>query len=227
MGRKYFAALLPIIILAFGSCSKDSSQQPLSVTPAAIQVYSSKTEKIETNKADGVQFASSDTFYASVDANGIVTGRRKGEAEIRVSYGSETKSVPVTVLSRYTLYPDLESYIGETTDKVVSDFGEGFKWTRVAEKGEYIWSYENYTQYVQSIGFVTDYSASNMVKSIMVAVPALFLSELTDYLNERYEFVYMQNDQYLFLNHDKTVAVVYQVYSISTLMVTYMAYPAK
>lgn len=169
--------------------------------------------------SDGVTYKSEDEFYATVDASGLVKGEKVGETNIVVSSDNGVKRIPIEVMPKYTLYPDLDQYIGASQSVISSNFGSTYKQS-TASSGNIMWTYVSYNSYASLIFSFKD----GKVDAALAAVSTLNTTMLTKSLIERYAVAGTQNDYYFFLNHDKDVIVALNVYSASLLAVTYMPY---
>lgn len=208
--------LLSFCVMALLGCEKESPK--LSVTPTDITLYSEGTKQITTNATDAT-FTITDDFYASVEANGMVTANKVGQTNILVnsSYGSTT--IPVTVMPQYVLYPDVDELIGKNLSEVITVMGSNYE-TSTSDDGDKNYMYMNPTSYCEMIGFTF---SGNTCKSIAIFVPTKYTTQITKALIERYTVAGMQNDYYFFLNHDEDVTIALTVYSASYIGVAYMA----
>lgn len=202
-------ALMPIL-----GCQKAIQLQ---VTPQEIAVYSEGTQQLTTN-VDDATFSSGDDYYASVDVNGLVTGNKVGETVINVSSSHGSASVPIKILSQYSLYPDVDNLIGKGLSDVTKVFGTSYDHS-ISSKGEDMYVFEYPTSYVDFIGFTM---SGNKVANILVAVQTKHTSMLTKHLIERYNIAGMQNNYYFFLNHGKKVTIALTVYSVKYLAAMYL-----
>lgn len=207
--KKLFILLTAITTLY--SCQKE--ELSLTVSPNEITLYAEGTKQITTNVIDAT-YSSQDEFYASVDPKGLVSANKVGSTLIKVSGNGETKTIPITILSKYTLYPNLDQLIGKTKADVKNALGLSY-----IEKNN-IWTYKNLTSYA-SIGVIFK---DEKVESAVAFVSTIYTTQLVNYLTERYAIAGMQNDFYFFLNHDKNVMIGTTVYSVDYLGVAYMAY---
>lgn len=208
---------IALCILAMVSCQKST---PLTVTPDSITVYSEGTAQISANPADGVTYTVKDGFYAEVDANGLLTGKKVGKTEVTVSSSNGLVNVPVTVLSKYTLYPELESLIGASSSKVTSVLGTGYT-ESTNSKGQKTYTYTEYNNY--TFGIVVTFNGSTC-SDIGVVISTKYLTQFVNYLKERYNVAGMQNDYYFFLDHDQKVVITMTLYNASYMMAIYMPY---
>lgn len=202
------------------SCSKEESK--LTASPETITLYSKGTTQITTNADDAI-FKSSDEFYAEVDATGMVTANKVGNTEIIVTGKGSSIKVPVTIMPKYKLFPDLDEYIGKSSSYVTSTFGSNYT-AGTTSKGYITYTYTDYNIYATIISFTFE---NDVVSSIGVAVPTTYTSQLTSSLIERYTVTGTLNDVYYFLNHDENVLLGMQVYTASYLMVIYMSYSSS
>ena len=215
-------SLLSIVCLAcFLSCSKEETKK-LEVTPTNITVYSEGTTQLTTN-VDDATFKSADDFYATVDEVGLVTGNKVGETEIVVSSAHGTVKVPVTIMNKYSLYPDVDGLIGKSASDVTNVLGTSYT-TSTTSSGGTNYTYINPTSYAAGIVATIE---SGKCSAIGVLISTSNTSMLTKHLLERYSVAGMQNDYYFFLNHDKNVVIALNVYSASYLMVIYMPYSSS
>lgn len=217
MKKTIYFALLGLAIIST-SCQKDAT--PLSVTPESISMYTEMTKQITATPSEGVTYESVDPFYADVNESGLVTANKVGKTNITVKSPNGVKSVPVTVMPKYTLYDDLTPYVNASLSTITSKFGSNYT-TATNSDGSITYTYKNPTSYAAGFGFIIK---NGVCTSIMVAVSTANTSMLTDYLIERYYIVGMQNNIFFFLDHDKKVAIAMSVYSISAISVLYYPY---
>ncbi len=200
--------------ISFLLCACETTlPDPLTVSPQEIIFYTEGEEQITTNES-AAAFSSEDTFYASVDPTGLVTANKVGSTSIIVSGKGETQKIPVIVLSKYSLYPDLDGLIGKPSSDVKSALGSSY----VVK--ENTWLYYDLSSYA-NLGFTYE---NGVVANAVVLVPTKYTTMLTKHLIERYTVAGMQNDYYFFLNHDEDVVIGLTVYNISYLAVTYLPY---
>ena len=153
-----------------------------------------------------------------MDETGLVTGNKVGETTIKVNSTKGSASVPITILSQYTLYPDIDYLVGKTLSDVTKLLGSTYDHD-VSSQGEDMYIFYNPTSYVDFMGFIM---SGSRVSSILVAVQTTYTSMLTKHLLERYSVAGMQNDYYFFLNHDKNVTIALTVYTSKYLAAIYM-----
>lgn len=210
-------ALMGAALISAG-CQKEAT--PLTVSPESVTLYSEGTAQITASPVDDVTYTSQDDFYAEVNETGLITANKVGQTNITVSSPNGVKSIPVTVIPKYTLYEDLTPYVGVPLSTITAKFGTDYT-TATNKSGSVTYTFKAPTSYVAGIGFIIE---NGKCTSIMAAVSTKYTSMLTKYLIERYNIVGMQNDYYFFLNHDKNVTITYTVYSYSALMVLYTPY---
>ena len=202
---------LPFFLLG---CEKVGKK--LEVSPSEITIYSEGTAQLTTNVEDA-QFSSKDEFYASVDAAGLVTGKKVGKTEIAVSSTSGSASIPVTVMSQYSLYPDLDGLVGKGLSDITKVMGADCT-SSTTSSGGTMYTFKQPTTYATAIGFTL---TEGLCSSVIVVVSTSYTSMLTKHLLERYTVAGMQNDYFFFLNHDKSVVIGLTVYSSSLIAVMY------
>ncbi|SEF97184.1 Ig-like domain (group 2) [Xylanibacter ruminicola] len=96
--------LISIVSCSFLSCSSDSDENPLIVTPASISMHYEDTQQLQAEGA--TSWLSSDEFVAKVSSTGLVTANHVGKTEIIVSNGKKNTTCEVTVTPEYNLYDD-------------------------------------------------------------------------------------------------------------------------
>lgn len=214
-------SLLGFITLLSVSCSKEST--PLTVSPEQITCYTDMTVQIEATPSEGATYAVADDFYAKVDDTGLVTARKVGKTEIHVSSPNGAKTIPCTVIPKYTLCDDMTQYVGTSISSVISKFGTNYT-SKTGTDGVTTYTYQNYNSYLTGLGFSVK---NGIVDNVLLAISTKYTSQFTDYLTERYSVVGMQNDIFFFLDHDKKVIIAFTVYSYNMLTVMYYPYSAS
>lgn len=212
---KQTISFLALGAIVFSGCSKMGKK--LEVNPSTITVYSEGTSQITTNVEDAT-FSSVDEFYATVDENGLVTGEKVGETEIMVSSSSGTATIPVTIMHKYSLYPDLDPLVGKTVADMTKLLGSNYE-SSTSSSGQVSHTYKNPTSYCDAILCMME---GSKIGNVGALISTAYTSMLSKHLIERYTVAGMQNDYFFFLNHDKNVTIVLNVYSYKYLIVLYM-----
>ena len=207
-----------LLAISAVACQKQST--PLTIEPSSVVLYSDGTRQLAANPAEGVTYASNDEFYASVDENGLVTGNKVGETEIVASSSNGTVTIPVTVVSQYSLYPDLTSLINSPLSSMTDMLGAGYQ-TSTSETGETVYTYLDYNEYTAAILVCFD---GGSCSKVFTMISTSYMSKFTSYLIERYAVAGMQNDYYYFLNHDKNVVITMTLYNPKYMATLYMPY---
>lgn len=207
--KKVIAVLLSTIVLLCG-CEK---MNQLIVTPEEIVLFTEDTEQISTNTESAI-YSSKDDFYASVDQSGLVTANKVGTTSVILTGGDKSITIPIKVMSKYSLYPNLDEIIGKTESDVRAKVSSSY----TIDDG--MWLYKDITQYA-SVGITYE---NGKVKNAVAFVPTSYTLMLTDALIERYSVAGMQNDYFYFLNHNRDVVITLIVYTYDYLAVVYTAY---
>ena len=213
---KKTAILITVLLPFLAGCQKEAAN--LTVSPNEITLYAEGTKTITTN-ASNATFSSKDEYYAEVDETGIVTANKVGETSITVSGNGLTKEVPVTIIPKYDLYPDIDVLVGKSKSEVTKLLGSNYK-SSTTSSGQEVWTYVSYNSYTAGLGFT--FKSNGTVEYAMAAISTEYTSMLTKALIERYNIAGMQNDYYFFLNHGEKVVIALTVYSASALAVMYM-----
>lgn len=216
--KKTLFALVSIVSLALMGCNSEKMEVDIKVSPESITLYSEGTAQITTN-VSGVSFESVDPFYASVDQSGLVTANKVGSTSISVKKSGTRQgvSIPVQVLSKYSLYPDVDGLVGKGLNDVTRVLGNSYE-TSSTTDGKPMYVFQKPTSYATLIGVSF---SNNKCESVIVVVSTSFTSMLSKHLVERYNVAGMQNDFYFFLNHDKSVIIGLSVYNSNYLAVLY------
>jgi len=204
------------IAIVIPGCQKDDStkkveKQTLTVSPDKINCYSQSTQQLTSNMSD-VTYSAEDEYYATVSESGLVTGEKVGSTNIIVTAENQSVKVPIKILPKYDLYPDVASLIGCQLSKITDVFGADYE-----GKNSYI-SYNEPTQYTETIMFKIE---NNICTSCFVLVPISYLSMLTSYIQERYTKTGTLNNNIYFYNHNKEVLISVSVYSLKYYSVFY------
>jgi len=219
MKRKSLAALFMAAVV-FASCSKEEEKSPeITLEKDSVTLTSGDEFLINATSDYDLTYKSEDEYHAKVDEKGLVTATYVGETNIVVSNTETSKKVKITVRPEYTLCEDLCPYLGMTKSQILSKFGEPYQTTE-----KYI-RYKDYTSYVSLLVFTIE---NGVVTNITIAVSTSYMSMLISYLKERYAFVSMQNDIYMYVNNTDetkiTTMLGMMVYDAQYLAVTYTKY---
>lgn len=218
--KKVLFVLSAACALMMSSCQKST---PLTVDPSEIVLYSEGTKQITANPSDGVTFTSEDEFYATVDANGLVTANKVGNTNIKVTSSNGMATIPVTVMSKYSLYPELEPIVNAPVSTMTKILGSNYQ-QGTSSKGETTYTYANFNSY--TTGIIATFS-NGVCSNIGVVIPTSNMTMFVNYLKERYTVAGMQNDYYFFLDHDKKVVITMTLYNLSYMMAIYMPYTSS
>lgn len=221
--NRIHAAIYITLLFALFSCKKAAPD--LRVNPSGVSLKVGETQQIKSNIAATV-FAIEDTFYASVDATGVVTGKKVGETKIMATYGEQSVRLNVSVQPNYTfcaqsLNQDLSLLIGKTKSEVISMFPE-LKEGYYDNNGKPILAYETKnvnpgvitTLIYESIVKVS-FNSNGKCNAIVIELPEIYLNVIPKVLEERYELGGKDGEILYYFNHKKNVmiGVSYQLHS--------------
>lgn len=189
------------------SCDTDIfDNTPLSVSPTSLSLYVGDTHQLTVNKTKNITYSPVDSWYATVGSNGLVTAKKLGKTNIKVSDGSSSVYVSVEVKSAYQLYPDMDYYIGEQFNVFDGAFGN-YDGTTTTDDFITYW-YDHRTKYDISFGFIFEKDDSfGIIQAVGIYIPVTYEKQLETYLWDRYFCQETLNDVYYFYNHDKDVAI--------------------
>ncbi len=215
----YLTTLLSVTVLSI-SCSKTEDQSIQIKTQSPITLNSKQSERIEATSVSKIVFTTENEFNATVSDLGVVTANCVGETIINLTNGHESASINVVVEPRYNLYPTPNNKWGATKNEVKSMYGTPSSETASG------FSYANYSAAAPILLFLFDDSGS--LYSSAVLVKASYISNLADFLLERYVPISVDSDNYtaafvdgLTVENIKT-GVFLSVYNISYVMVLYV-----
>jgi len=212
--RKHF--IIAMVMTAIITCCQ--KEEALIITTDSITINKDMTVQIDVTPMVGITYLCEDDFYATVDENGIVKGKRVGKTNIIVISNNVSKTIPVTIVPNCLLFDDLTPYIGASASKIKSTFGDTFE-KNIGEDGAISYIYTDYTSYAPIITFKYK---SGICSTITVMIPTEYGAMLSNYLNERYAFTCVENNTYSYRNHGADVTISYSYYSKEYIEVSYM-----
>ena len=175
--KKIFSLMLVITsILCFTACSGDDEEGPNIPTSHNMKVGEILNFKYKSN------WASSNTFVATVDNNGVVTAIRKGDANI---YSTDKDlSCYISVSPSFTLYNDPITDWGSSKSSIISRKGTpDNETTEDSEDGErtLLSYYPSLTITPIEMYIFED----NLLASSAIAVATSYTEELLEHLSQR------------------------------------------
>ena len=205
MKNKYI--LIAGLCVLLCSCDSDLfDNTPLSVSPTTLSLYVGDTHQLSVNKTKNITYNPIDSWYATVEASGLVKAKKKGNTSIKVSDGNSFVYVNIEVKSAYELYPEMDLYIGKKFDSFNGAFGNYDEITNTEKHISYWYNYRG--KYSCSFGFIFNKGDDlGTIQAISVYVPGTYENQLETYLWDRYFCKEALNDVYYFYNHNKIVAL--------------------
>lgn len=205
-----------------GCVKKEDEKKKLEVSPASITLKSAETQQI-TTKAKKPTFESKDTYYASVNADGLVTASCIGQTEIVVSSSIGTATIPVTVSPQYNLYPELDGIVGKGMEAMTAVMGSDYKVVEGNEltgtAGQSLYTYKGPSEYVYTIAFTFK---DGKCDKIAVAIPKEHYDMAKGHLMESYSMTGKKGEEFSFMNHDKNVEICLTDYSETYWAIGYL-----
>ena len=224
MNNKFL--LITSLCILLCSCDTDIfDNTPLSVSPTSLSLYVGDTHQLTVNKTKNITYSPVDSWYATVESNGLVTAKKLGKTNIKVSDGNSSVYVSVEVKSAYQLYPDMDYYIGKQFSVFDGAFGNYDETTTTDDFITY-W-YDHRTKYDISFGFVFNKGDGlGKIQAVSIYIPVTYEKQLETYLWDRYFCKEALNDVYYFYNHNKNVALRLE-YQSSQLSYNVLYYPIE
>lgn len=234
----------PIIIAAFCvsfffiSCNKGQVAPELQINPVGVSLKVGETQQFKSN-IDGTVFTIQDPFYATVESDGTVKGRKIGKTKMIASFQGQTREIPIGVYPNYQFYdmaenPDLSGMIGCTRQAFLSEHPSFYDDLDVYDI-ESPYSFSEVTQEYKGLiyGARRSFTFKNDVcVSIVVSIPVVYSSIISAVLNEWYEVGGIDKEIMYYFNHDKTVMIglsstINQDYNGRFISYAYVPYDGK
>lgn len=234
--NRIFVAICLTLPFALFSCNKGIPE--LQVNPVGASLKVGETQKFESN-IEGTVFTMQDSFYATVESDGTVKGRKIGKTVMIASCEGQTREIPIGVKPSYQFYdmaenPDLSGMIGCTRAAFLSEHPSFYDDLDVYDI-ESPYSFNEVTEEYKGLiyGARRSFTFKNDVcVSIVVSIPVVYSSIISAVLNEWYEYGGVDKEIMYFFNHDKNVMIglssnVYQDYDGRFISYAYVPYEGK
>ena len=224
MKTKIFAMLALVSAFTFSGCSKDENDTIELQTPSAIVLNSKQTAEIKAISNSPISYESKNEFNATVSDKGVVTANFVGETYIKLTNGSDTKTITVRVDPKVSLYPEPCTDWGITKKQFIAKYGKPN-----TETADGI-AYSSYSEAAPVAMFLFE---NDKLKSAAIMVKSAYASSLGNFLAERYLPIDVDTDKYIarFVNGIKkdniTMAIDLSLYNINYLMVMYIDISSK
>ncbi|MDR1343885.1 MAG: hypothetical protein LBJ39_00895 [Tannerellaceae bacterium] len=202
MKKVILSMTLPLLLLG---CSKyEEINQGIKLSKTNYELNFEQTSQIEAISASEIVYTPESEYVAEVSPTGLITGGRVGKTKINLNNEFETKSIDVTIVPKYNIFPEpIEKVgIGATKNDMIKAFG-----TPSFESNGGIAMYDDYfSPYIYM--FILD--SENRIEAMAIAIETLRIpSNLVDFLNERYMPIRMSNDYAaIFRDKNETMNVV-------------------
>lgn len=162
-------------------------------------------------------WSSKNDFVAQIETDGVVTAKHVGKCTIMFSNFRQTLRCEVTVFPNTTLYSEPIQQWGISRTHLISMKGEPYSET------------DNVVGYTtgNDVSPVEIYSFEDgKLNAAAVVVPVIFSDDLANHLAERYQPMYIEGFNVLFLNGNSldaaTTAVYTNTYEVVYIMVMYL-----
>ena len=227
MKRKVLFVLAAFVMLStmFVACSKDDDDDDgFTVNKQSITLAHDGTETVVAS--ENATWSSDNEFVATVDNNGVITGKHVGEATITATANGKSQKVKVTVKAMYNTIPE------PITDFSLSKSEVKAKETHTLYKEEdYKLNYTTNASKSELVMYSFDETSGKLKSSAWgAALTAVAPSELVGFLTERYQLLTYDDDYYYFANSDEletaTMVVTFTMTNGNALIV-YLPYEKK
>lgn len=208
-------AIALVVFACFMSCSEDESHD-LVVSPSSVSIASG--EEIKLSASENCDWRSESDFIATVDDDGIVKANFVGQTNIIAYNVTKSTSVPVVVRGKCNTYTEPVLDFGTT----MADIKSKEQRTLISETGNYL-RYAGENSAVKDVVYMFD---NGRMSSAGVLINGLYMTELVDFITERYKFVSETDGLYVFCNgfsvSEATVGVGVGVSNNDDILVSYM-----
>ena len=208
--------MLGIIFLS--SCKKEEiKKDEIKLSSSSVTLRHGQKYQIEATSLSTISYTSTDDFYATVSSTGLVTANHIGSTPIILKNEEDETEFIVSIVPLYYTYDEPKIKIGDSKESVLgvlgnpdNDSGDSFA----------------YIDFSNNCGLMILFD-NNKVSSYAVMVPTKYMSELTDFLIERYSVIGISGGDAYYINHDRDMGIVESVYNTSYIMVMYIPYSEK
>lgn len=183
--------ILPLALFSmlFVGCEKENNNGNLSANiPARVSVNVGKTYDLGVSGT----WSSSKPFLATVTSSGVVKGNHVGSCELYYSNQGNTSSCQVEVQANINLFPDPITQWGMSKSSVISRVGNDYQTT---SDGNIAYETDN------TVAPYVGYQFTNgVLSSTLLVIKKAYKDQAFDHLSERYEYIYEENNQYMFVD---------------------------
>lgn len=221
--KKLFALLL-CVTFAFASCGSDDDDT-ITLKDREVTLKSGDTYQITAESSNSISYTCDNEYYATVSSSGLVTAKRVGETEIKLSDGSSNVNLRVIVNPKSNLYPEPNVEFGISKTDLIRKIGAPTSETTGAI------GYSDYSPNAPIAMYMFD--TNDRLTSSMVLVKTAYSSELGSFLSERYVYGTKINEEYTYILinalklDDATMMVGAGLYNTQYWMTSYMPYSSK
>lgn len=218
MRTKFLSIALMAFVVLMSSCKKDSASDKNTITLSqnSVTLYHNDTYQIDARCKDNIAYSSHNEYVASVSASGFVTAQYVGETNVSLKSNEDSKTFKVTVAPKSNLYPEPNIEIGESMASVLQKFPK-------AEIHEYYLFIDDYSPAAPELYIELD--DNRCVEAYEMYVEGEYSSELNTFLRERYKFLGVEDDYYVFINGlNENTATMDVCYGYSSYLEQYWVY---
>lgn len=198
---KWIAAVMvcAVAVVMVSCCKDDDALIVLEETSKSIELFHGEDVQVKLKSGNNIKWSSNNTWVAWVNDSGKVVGNHIGQTTIVAKNETNVENINVTVKPKYTLFD--EPILSWGTSKANLMNSEGHRLISIVEDQKdvaYDYSSEKYI-----ITTAYDFEEERLSTSILIVTKSNKesfsdedLSELIDYMLERYQIVTF-NDSYL------------------------------
>jgi len=219
--KKLLSSLLIASIFIIG-CQKEKVKEPdlILLNTSEKQMYHNDTYQIDAQSISKITYSSGNEYHAKVSESGLVNARFVGETNIILKNDEDTKKVRIIVKPKSNLYPEPAVKFGDSRSSIIAKFGTPDTQTSTGI------GYANYSNTAPLLAFLFD--SYDRLTSYSLLIKSAYSSSLADFLGERYLFIGLEYDIFLYINgfdeKTTTMAIGNTLYNISYWMVLYTPY---
>ena len=212
--RKLSIVIMAVLAISITGCKKEKL---ITLSETSTMLHHGETYQISAQCENPINDLSANEYHAKVSSSGVITAQYVGSTTISLQSEEDAKTFIVTVAPKSNLYVEPTISFGETKSSVISKLG-----TPDATTDGGI-AYRDYSTAVEMLLVLLD--DYDKVKAYGVVVKSSYTSELSDFLDERYDYVGYSNEIFVYrnalTNTETTMIVGLKLYNVNYWMVVY------
>lgn len=185
--KKNLPVLLILSLLVVLSCKKEYNEEKIKLNYSSYTLTADETVQLTITEGNSneIRWSSENEFVASVSENGLVTGLHVGSTVIRAEEGY----CEIIVTPKYSYYQEPSTAWGTSIENIISIYG--LPNNKIVDNNVASIYYANDNFYSPLTGY---FFILNKLEISTVLFPVEQIEKLAEFLNERYQLVYVSDD---------------------------------